>query len=74
MGAALEILIVPLLLLTVIVLLTVLSELHVGVILAGAVFLAILYFVIIRLLKAEHDEELQAPVPGEQDEHRSHGG
>ena len=66
MGAALEIVIIPVLLLTGIVLFTVLSDLHFGVILAGAVFLGILYAVVVGLLKLEHDEDVEAPAPGEE--------
>jgi flagellar biosynthesis component FlhA len=68
MGAALEILIVPLLVVTAVVILTVLADLHVAVVLAGAVFLGILYFVFIGLLKQEHQEDLAAPASGEEEE------
>jgi hypothetical protein len=65
MGVALEIVIIPLLVVTAIVVATVLTDLHFGAILAGAVFLAILYFVVVKLLKEEHDMDATAPAPEE---------
>lgn len=67
MGVALELVIIPLLLLTAIVVLIGLADIHVGVVVAGVVFLAILYLVVVNLLKQEQAEEVKSPAPGEEE-------
>ena len=67
MGVALEIIIMPLLLITAIVVLTVIADVHVGVVLGGVMVLAILYLVVVGLLKQEHAEDVKSPAPGEEE-------
>ena len=68
MFVALEIMIIPLLLLTYIMLKMTFEDLHPAVHFAGAIFVALLYAAVIRLLMFEREEERDASAPGEEDE------
>jgi Ca2+/Na+ antiporter len=67
MGVALEIVIIPVLLITAVVLVTLLSDLHVAAVLAGGVFLGILYFVVVMLLKEEREQDVESDMRDEEE-------